>query len=125
MIAGGIGITPMLSMLRYMADADETGRVTLVWSNRTEEDIVFADEFLDLERRLKGLRVIHVLTRQSVGTGAGGRLNKNKLDSLLSGCNRQVPVFICGPPLMMDEVRKGLVKIGFSPALIHTEEFRL
>jgi predicted ferric reductase len=125
MIAGGIGITPMLSMLRYMADVDETGQVTLIWSNRTREDIVFADEFADLEQRLQGLRVHHIFTRQPDSSGIRGRLNKDKLDSLLSGCNRQVPVFICGPPLMMDEVRKGLIKTGFSPALIHTEEFSL
>jgi ferredoxin-NADP reductase len=112
-------------MLRYMADVDETGQVTLIWSNRTREDIVFADEFADLEQRLQGLRVHHIFTRQPDSSGIRGRLNKDKLDSLLSGCNRQVPVFICGPPLMMDAVSKGLIKTGFSPALIHTEEFSL
>ena len=125
MIAGGIGITPMLSMLRHMADNGETRRVTLIWSNRTREDIVFADEFEELEHRLQGLRIIHVFTRQAGSLGTIGRLNQNMLDKLLSGCSRKIPVFVCGPPLMMDEVRRGLVRIGYSHGLILTEEFSL
>jgi predicted ferric reductase len=125
MIAGGIGITPMLSMLRYLADRDDARRVTLIWSNRTREDIVFADEFVELERRLKGLRIIHVFTRKPDGSSSGVRLNRNKLDELLSECNRKAPVFLCGPPSMMKEVRAGLTKNGFSRRRIYTEEFRL
>ncbi len=125
MIAGGIGITPMVSMLRYMADCDQSKRVTLIWSNRTSRDIVFADEFSDLERRIKGLRTIHVLTRQTGVPAGAERLNRDRLAALLTGCNRKVPVFICGPYRMMKEVRSGLVAIGFVPGLIYTEEFRL
>jgi predicted ferric reductase len=125
MIAGGIGITPMLSMLRYMADTGDTHRITLIWSNRTEEDIVFADEFMELGHRLKGLRIIHVLTRQPHDSGISGRLNRDKLGDMLSDCSRDAPVFVCGPLLMMKEVRRSLKKIGFSPGRIYTEEFSL
>jgi predicted ferric reductase len=125
MIAGGIGITPMLSMLRYMADNDETRRVTLIWSNRTNKDLVFADEFVELERRLHGLKIIYVFTRQSDSTETGGRLNQDSLDGLLIGCRRDVPVFVCGPLKMMDDVQRWIVNIGFSQGLILTEDFSL
>jgi predicted ferric reductase len=125
MIAGGIGITPMLSMLRYMVDTGDTRQITLIWSNRTEEDIIFADEFMELERRLKGLRIIHVLTRQSHDSVISGRLNPDKMGKMLSDCNRNAPVFVCGPLLMMNEVRRNLMKIGFSPGRIYMEKFSL
>jgi ring-1,2-phenylacetyl-CoA epoxidase subunit PaaE len=108
-----------------MADTGDTHRITLIWSNRTEEDIVFADEFMELGHRLKGLRIIHVLTRQPHDSGISGRLNRDKLGDMLSDCSRDAPVFVCGPLLMMKEVRRSLKKIGFSPGRIYTEEFSL
>lgn len=124
MIAGGIGITPMLSMLRCMADNDETRRVTLIWSNRTSDDLVFADEFEELEKRLQGFRIVYVFTRPS-GSAARGRLNRDLLDEILSGCRRDIPVFVCGPPKMMDDVNKWLAGSGFPRGLIVTEDFSL
>jgi predicted ferric reductase len=44
MIAGGIGITPMLSMLRFMADHRDPRPVTLIWANRSPERVVYVDE---------------------------------------------------------------------------------
>ncbi|TNF55790.1 hypothetical protein EP227_01940, partial [bacterium] len=125
MIAGGIGITPMLSMLRYMADTGDTRRITLIWSNRTEEDIVFADEFIQLEHRLKGLRIIHLLTRQSHSPDVSGRLSRDTLEKFLSHCNRSSPAFVCGPPSMMKDVRRILMEIGFSGGRIYMEKFSL
>lgn len=124
MIAGGIGITPMLSMLRCMADNDETRRVTLIWSNRTSDDLVFADEFEEMEKRLNNFKIIYVFTRQP-GSPAGGRLNQGSLDAILSGYRRDVPVFLCGPPKMMDDVKRWLTGSGFPRGLIVTEDFSL
>ncbi len=124
MIAGGIGITPMLSMLRYMADRDNTKKVTLIWSNRTREDVVYPDEFVTLQKRLNGLVIHYLFTRQK-GAPSGTRLDRTTLNSILSVAGRQTPVFICGPPVMMDSVRKDILKIGFSKKLVFTEEFQL
>ncbi|MFZ7110695.1 MAG: ferric reductase-like transmembrane domain-containing protein [Desulfatiglandales bacterium] len=125
MLAGGIGITPMLSMLRYMADRGDKRKITLLWSNRRREHIVYADEFFDLEKKLTGLRVIHILTRDTEHQGETGRLDRPKLQRLLYGCDRKSTVFLCGPPLMMAQVRRSLTAIGFARRSIHTEEFRL
>ncbi|MEJ2655884.1 MAG: hypothetical protein P8012_01650, partial [Desulfobacterales bacterium] len=65
MIAGGIGITPMLSMVRYMADVEDRRKVLLIWSNKTAEHIVFLEEFKKLENTLQHFRIIHVFTRES------------------------------------------------------------
>jgi len=125
MVAGGIGVTPMLSMLRFMADVKDERKITLIWSNRTRNRIVYPDEFFDLGKRLGGLSVIHVLTREPEYGGERGRLDKAKLERLLSGCSRRATVFICGPPIMMRETYRALRTIGFPRRSICMERFSL
>lgn len=125
MVAGGVGVTPMLSMLRYMADRGETRKVTLVWSNRTEADILCRDEFETLKAKLPEFSIHHVLTREKNFQGRTGRLGVSILQELLSECNREATVFVCGPPPMMDAVCTALKQIGFSARHIHTEKFSL
>ena len=125
MIAGGIGITPMLSMLRYMADRDDQRQILLIWSNKAKEYIVFPEEFKHLECVLRGLKINHVITRGRSGSHEKGRLDKTKLERLLEGFSRKSIVFICGPVKMMKGISRNLKKIGFSSARIYKEEFGL
>ena len=125
MIAGGIGITPILSILRYLSDMKDHRRVTLVWSNRTRKQVVYPEEFMDLEKRLPGLKVIHVFTREPEYEGEKGRLNKERLERLLSGCTRDSIVLVCGPPQMMTEVKRTLADLGFPRRAIWSERFTL
>ncbi len=125
MVAGGVGITPMLSMLRHLSDRGERRKVTLIWSNRTEADILCRDELESIQAKLESLTVRHVLTRQKDYKGPSGRLDKTMLSDLLSGCSRDASVFVCGPPPMMDAVCKSLKEVGFSSRHIHTERFSI
>ncbi len=123
MIAGGVGVTPMLSMLRYMVDVDQMRKATLIWSNRTEEDILCRDEIEEMEEKLLNLTVHHVLSAQADFQGRTGRLNQDMLKELLSNTSHEACVFVCGPPPMMDAVCGDLKKIGYSPRTILTERF--
>jgi predicted ferric reductase len=125
MIAGGIGITPMLSMLRYMADVDDPRQILLIWSNKTKEHIVFPDEFKALEQRLQNFNIIHLITRENEGANQIGRLDQNRLETLLKGWRRTSNIFICGPLEMMKEMTRAVQKIGFSSARVYKEEFKL
>jgi predicted ferric reductase len=125
MIAGGIGITPMLSMLRYMADVDDPRRILLIWSNKTKEHILFPEEFKGIENRLQHFHIIHIITRDSGGENEIGRLDQTKLEKLLKGWGRKSSVFICGPFEMMKEMTRAVKKIGFSSARVYKEEFKL
>jgi len=125
MVAGGVGVTPMLSMLRYMADAGDGRKTTLVWSNRTEADIVCREEFEAMRAKLSNLSIHYVLTRQQDFKGPTGRLDAPMLTELLSGCSREASVFVCGPPPMMDAACTALKGIGFRPRRIHTERFSI
>ncbi len=127
MIAGGIGITPMLSMLRYLADTGDPRKIKLIWSNRTRKHIILADEFDSFEKNLPNLRIIHVLTDGPAGNKKNKKLklDQSGLERLLSDCSKVSAVFVCGPPLMMKDIGKALIRIGFSRRFIFTEKFSL
>ena len=125
MVAGGIGITPMLSMLRFMANVNDKRKITLIWSNRTRKHIVYPDEFSELEERLAGLSIVHVLTREPEYDGERGRLDEEKFRRLLAGCSKQSTVFTCGPSDMMKEAYWSLRRIGFPCRSIIMERFSL
>jgi predicted ferric reductase len=123
MISGGIGITPMLGMLRYMADTGDRRKVTLVWSNRTEGDILCREEIEGMKGKLPDFAIHHVLSQQKDFKGQTGRLTLGTLEKLLSGCNREASVFVCGPPPMMDVTCKNLRGLNFKSSRIYQERF--
>ncbi len=125
MVAGGVGVTPMHSMLRYMADRGDARKTTLIWSNRTEADLLCREELEAIKAKLPNLTIHHVLTRQRDYQGPTGRLDTGMLKELLSGCSHEASVFVCGTPPMMDTVCKALKQIGFRAHRIHTERFSI
>ena len=125
MIAGGIGITPMLSMLRYMADRDDPRKITLIWSNQSPAHIALPHVFEKLAVQLKGLRIVHVITQAPEYEGEQGRLDRSMLKRLLSDCSRTASVFVCGPDQMMKAVRSFLVTLGFERQKVFMERFSL
>ena len=125
MIAGGIGITPMLSMLRYLADHDDPRPVTLIWSNRSRGRVVCADEMDALAAKLTGLRWIPVFTREISSGIQGQRLNLELLEETLKGCTPEAAIFICGPPTMIRQVSGYLKELGVPAHFIFTERFGL
>ena len=125
MIAGGIGITPILSMLRHMAAAGDERPVTLIWGNRQEEDIVYRDELDALAAGEMNLRIHHVLSEQEDWAGEKGLLDAEMLGRLLSPDDLRSRVFLCGPPPMMTSIRRSLKELGFPRRRVHFERFEL
>ena len=125
MIAGGIGITPMLSMLRYMADVEYRRTVKLIWSNKTGNDIFCRQELDMMRKKMAGLSVHHVLTGQPGYEGLVGRLDMTLLARLLDGCSRSARIFLCGPQPMMRAAVHILKELGFKSNGISTERFSL
>ena len=125
MIAGGIGVTPMLSMLRHMADRNDRRKITLIWSNQTRKHIIMQPEFRNLEAKLKGLRIFYILTRDPEYRGEKGRLDRLKLKRLISDCGNSSAVFVCGPDQMMKEICGFLSSLGYPRHMIFTERFSL
>ena len=123
-IAGGIGITPFMSMLRYMHDRRIEKEVILIWGNKKEEDIVFRDELEHLAVDMFSLKVIHVLSRQGDWPGERGRIRAGLLRRRVNDFQKG-EFFVCGPPRMMKAVDKTLLDLGVSKKRIHMERFAL
>ncbi len=123
MIAGGIGITPMFSMLRFMNDHGDPRPVTLIWSNRTRAHLFARHELEDMQHKLTGFEWVPIFTRESLGEDHVGRLDERALETLLDRCGRDAAVFLCGPPVMVRQIRAALKRIGFKRKSIYTEAF--
>jgi predicted ferric reductase len=123
MIAGGIGITPMLSMLRYMQDMSDQHPVTLIWSNRSEAFLFHRRELDQIQQQLPNFKWFPVFSREQGSFGRFGRLDRGILGSILTGAGSDATAFICGPPVMIRDVSATLRKMGFAPTSIKTELF--
>jgi predicted ferric reductase len=123
-IAGGIGITPFISMLRYMVDKKLERNVILIWGNKTEKDIAFKSELEQMAVAMPSLRIIHVLSNQSEWPGEKGYVDTMLLHTLLDGFENP-QVFVCGPPVMMTKGVRSLQQVGVPKARIHFERFAL
>jgi len=123
-IAGGIGITPFLSMLRYLRDTGLNRRVLLMWGNKTEADIIARGEIDAMCAAMSSLRVIHVMSNQDDWPGEKGFVTAQRLAKYLNGVTAP-QVFVCGPPVMMDKVIPSLVSLGIPKQRIHDERFAL
>jgi predicted ferric reductase len=123
MIAGGVGITPMLSCLRHIAKSGVAKPLTLIWANKTRDDIFLADQLNDLNAALPSLTIHHVLSRQPDYDGLTGHLDKTLLRKFIPNPTKNTHVMLCGPVAMMKSVRRELRKIGILRSRIHTERF--
>lgn len=126
-IAGGVGITPVMSVLRTMADRGETRKLVLFYANRDWESITFREELEELKGRLN-LQVIHVLERPHDNwDGKSGYLNREMLEEIIPPelSINQVEVFLCGPPPMMWAVNRIVRDLEIWPGDFHYERFDL
>ena len=124
LIGGGVGITPMMSVARYLTETSWSGKVHLVLSFRAPRDFIFCEELGDLKARNANLSVTVTMTRpgDEPWLGAVGRVDASVLASVapdIAGAR----VHICGPALMMEAVKAALVELGVPGAEIKTEAF--
>jgi predicted ferric reductase len=122
-IAGGVGITGLLSMLRTMADRGDARPAVLVYANGDWEGVAFREELERLEG-LVNLTVVHVLERPAATwTGETGYVTAELLSRHLPRGYRRWQFFICGPGPMMDAVEAALIELGVPAERVHTERF--
>lgn len=125
MIAGGIGITPMLSILRFLFDVKSERKITLLWSNRTRKELIYHDELNEMEKSMPGLSIKYVFTREQGADENTARLNRYGLERFLLGRSRDAIILLCGPPDMMTLVKRDIIELGFKGKSIIEERFNL
>ncbi len=126
-VAGGSGITPILSIVKTLLARDAQARVTLLYGNRRAATTMFKEELEDLKNRYLTRLVLHpVFSREVMDSPVhAGRLDAQKLATLLRLSGPVDEAFICGPHAMNDEVEQALLAAGLPQQQIHVERFGL
>jgi predicted ferric reductase len=123
LIAGGVGIAGLISMLRTLADRRDVRPVLLFYANGEWDGVAFREELETLRDRLD-LTVVHILERPPDGwTGETGYVTAEVLARHLPPGHRRFQFFICGPDPMMDAAEAALVALRVPPERVHTERF--
>lgn len=124
LVAGGIGITPCFSIIKDLLEKKDPRQIHLLFSNRTEKDIVFEAEINKLSTDYKNFKVTHFITRetpQSVEYQAG-RLSGHRMVEE-TGYLSQPEFFLCGSIHFTKDLWKDLKSSGVSEARLYTEGF--
>jgi ring-1,2-phenylacetyl-CoA epoxidase subunit PaaE len=127
-IAGGSGITPILSIMKTVLAREPLSRFTLVYGNRKLASTMFKEELEDLKNRFMTRLVLHhVFSDEPTDAELNhGLMNRDKIAAFLAGVTPAAGidhVYVCGPYMMNDEAEAALLAAGVAEDRIHIERF--
>jgi len=123
MLSGGIGITPLRSIIKYISDKMLDTDIVLFYSNSYEDDIAFDKEFEDLEKKSPKLNIVSTVTRPGPSwTGITGRISADMIKTHLPDYKDRV-FYVSGPTKMVDSSLNLLKEMNVPEAQIKTESF--
>lgn len=121
LVAGGVGITPMISILAAAAAARHRGTITLLACFRSEDEFLFHAELQSFRAALPGLTIGLFVTRGHTAPGAtAGRIDRDALCGPVAGAGL---VYLCGPDPFMAAMIEHLAGLGVGRDRIRTEAF--
>src|SRR5262249_60359053 len=123
LVAGGSGIVPLMAMIRTRAAAGDDTETRLLYSARSQDDVIYRDELDRLSGN--GLTVVHALTdsRPPGWTSYARRVDAEMLAEVAPSPARQPRLYACGPPPFVEAGARWLVRLGHDPLAIKTERF--
>jgi ferredoxin-NADP reductase len=125
-IAGGIGITPFVCMLRQAAKDRLPQRFVLIYSNRRPEDAAFFAELLALEKQIDSFQLIATMTRAGTSgpswSGRTGAIDSELLREVTGGLSSPI-CYVAGPPALVESMRNQLNLAGVDDDDIRSEDF--
>ena len=116
-IAGGAGVTPFISIFRYLKSKNKVGNNRLIFANKTKSDIILEQEF----KELLGNNFINILSRDKVDGYAFGLITEKFLKAIVADLDARI--YLCGPEPMMEAVEQQLANLGVDARSIIKEEF--
>ncbi len=123
LLSAGSGITPMLSILKYLADNQINKKITFLHSAHTQSDLIAKQEIQLLAKQQKNTQVIYTLTKESPPDWRGyqGRITQEMLANVpnLTECS----ILVCGPAEFMTTAKALLLSLGVDEANYHQESF--
>jgi len=123
LVAGGVGITPMMSMLRTLADRGDKRPVILFYGVKDWDSVIFREELDAIKARLN-LSIVYVIAKPPEGwTGEKGYVDAAVLKRHLPPPFAEHEYFICGPNVMMDSIEKALGDMHVPLSKYHSERY--
>lgn len=121
-IAGGVGITPIFSIISTISDTHKEKDITLLYSVHNEQDILFRSELDSTFSKNSMWTLKYIMSSQKDWSGEKGRLTPDRLKGL---CNNKLSgtYFLCGPLGMIIGLKKYLIKQGISKDRVRSEQF--
>ena len=116
-VAGGAGVTPFISIFRYLRSKNEIGDNKLIFANKTKDDIILKHEF----ESILGKNFINILSDEEAEGYSHGYITEKFLKKHIADFNKNV--YLCGPPQMMEAVEKILKNLHVEEKLIIKEAF--
>lgn len=116
-IAGGAGVTPFISILRYLKKKKLIGNNKLIFANKTQADIILGDEL----NELLGNNLINILSDEKINGYANGQITEDFIKANSNGTNKIF--YLCGPPPMMEAIEKQLTNLRINEKSIVKEVF--
>lgn len=124
-LSGGIGITPMRSILRYITDKREDWDVVLLDGNSSESEIAFREEFDAIASRNKGVRIAYTISGPNFARGwrgKTGQINKEMVSEAIKDYKERL-FYVSGPPKMVTGLKEQLLALGLPEDQIKTDSF--
>ena len=123
LLGGGIGITPLRSICKYCTDMRLNTKITLLYGNRTENDIAFKKELETMQQQNKNLKVVFILNEaNSEWRGATGIIDAEMVKKEIPDYKETV-FYTCGPPAMVETMGKLVEQLGLPKTQLNREYF--
>lgn len=123
LLAGGIGITPLVSICKYCVDMQLKTKVTVLYGCRTEGDIAFRKELEMMQKQNENLRVVFVLNEvSSEWKGVTGIINAEMVKNEIPDY-RETVFYTCGPPAMVEAMEKLFENLSLPKTQLKREYF--
>ena len=120
-LAGGTGLAPFLAMLEVLAERGETQQIGLIYGVTRDQDLVMVEALQAFSNRLPNFTFVTCVADPATTHARQGYVTQHMSPSALN--DGDVDVYLCGPPPMVDAVRKYFTEQGVTPASFHYEKF--
>ena len=123
LIAGGIGITPLMSMIRYVNDARLDVKVTLLYSAKSPSELAFYQELSDIASSNPNISCLFTITQsqEEPWDGRVGRIDSDMLGEHVT--NKDSLFYICGPSELPADIKQSLRDLGVDDSQVYAEEW--
>ncbi len=125
-LSGGIGITPIRSICKFVTDKKNPAKITLLYSSNTPEDIIFKEDFENMEKENDNLKVVYTITLPDDAgrwEGKTGRIDSGMIQEEIPDYAERI-FYICGPPAMVEAMKEIISRdLNLDAGRIKTENF--